>query len=298
MSDRPLRLGDVLDDYCPRCRLLLNHDIASLTGGQIAKVTCRTCYNTHDYRHGQVPDPPQRRRRTTTRASMDQVLAGMPRPPDPPRAARGRPSRSAATSGPRSSGSRRSRPAGMRAVDIIQKKRDGHELDLRRDRRLHRAATRAATIPDYQASALAMAVFFRGMTAAETVALTEAMMRTGEVLDLSRAARAQGGQALDGRRGRQDVAGAGPAGRGLRRVRADDLGPRARPHRRHARQAGVDPRLPRRPVPRRVPRRARASAASASSARRRRSRPPTASSTRCATSRPRWRACRSSPPPS
>ena len=30
MPDRPLRLGDVVDDYCPRCRLLLNHDIASL----------------------------------------------------------------------------------------------------------------------------------------------------------------------------------------------------------------------------------------------------------------------------
>jgi pyrimidine-nucleoside phosphorylase len=39
-------------------------------------------------------------------------------------------------------------------------------------------------IADYQASALAMAVFFQGMTSAETVALTEAMMRTGEVLDL------------------------------------------------------------------------------------------------------------------
>ncbi len=43
----------------------------------------------------------------------------------------------------------------------------------------------AGRIPDYQASALAMAVFFHGMTGRETVALTESMMRTGEVLDLS-----------------------------------------------------------------------------------------------------------------
>ena len=50
MSDRPPRLGDVIDDYCPRCRLLLNHDVASLTGDVVAKVTCRTCHNTHDFR--------------------------------------------------------------------------------------------------------------------------------------------------------------------------------------------------------------------------------------------------------
>ena len=30
MADRSPRLGDVIDDYCPRCRLLLNHDVASL----------------------------------------------------------------------------------------------------------------------------------------------------------------------------------------------------------------------------------------------------------------------------
>ena len=34
MPDRALRLGDVIDDYCPRCRLLLNHDVASMTGRQ------------------------------------------------------------------------------------------------------------------------------------------------------------------------------------------------------------------------------------------------------------------------
>jgi hypothetical protein len=55
MSDRAPRLGDVIDDYCPRCRLLLNHDVTSLFEGAVAKVTCRTCHNAHDYRHAQVP---------------------------------------------------------------------------------------------------------------------------------------------------------------------------------------------------------------------------------------------------
>jgi hypothetical protein len=84
MPDRPLRLGDVVDDYCPRCRLLLNHDIASLGGGQIAKVTCRTCYNTHDYRHAQVPVRRKATKKDDKKSLMDQVLAGMPPPPQPP----------------------------------------------------------------------------------------------------------------------------------------------------------------------------------------------------------------------
>ncbi len=71
----------------------------------------------------------------------------------------------------------------MRAVDVIQRKRDGAELGRDEIEFFVRAYT-AGDIPDYQASALAMAVFFRGMTPPETVALTEAMMRTGEVLDL------------------------------------------------------------------------------------------------------------------
>ena len=83
MPDRPLRLGEVIDDYCPRCRLLMNHDIASLSGDQVAKVTCRTCYNTHDYRHAQVPTR-RKAKKDDPKSLMDQVLASMPAPPTPP----------------------------------------------------------------------------------------------------------------------------------------------------------------------------------------------------------------------
>jgi pyrimidine-nucleoside phosphorylase len=72
----------------------------------------------------------------------------------------------------------------LRAVDVIRSKRDGGALTPEQIAFFVDGFT-AGRVTDYQASALAMAVFFRGMTPAETVALTEAMMRTGEVLDLS-----------------------------------------------------------------------------------------------------------------
>jgi hypothetical protein len=84
MPDRPTRLGDVIDDYCPRCRLLLNHDVASLFEGAVAKVTCRTCYNTHDYRHAQVPPKRSSKKSEEKKSLIDQVLAGIPMPPAPP----------------------------------------------------------------------------------------------------------------------------------------------------------------------------------------------------------------------
>ncbi len=83
MSDRAPRLGDVIDDYCPRCRLLLNHDVTSLYDAQVAKVTCRTCHNAHDYRHAEVP-PKRRSKKNDKQALLEQVLATMPRPPEPP----------------------------------------------------------------------------------------------------------------------------------------------------------------------------------------------------------------------
>jgi len=83
MQDRPQRLGDIIDDYCPRCRLLLNHDVAALHEGTVAKVTCRTCHNSHDYRHAQVPAKRKSRKEQEKKSLVDQVLAGMPAPPPP-----------------------------------------------------------------------------------------------------------------------------------------------------------------------------------------------------------------------
>jgi pyrimidine-nucleoside phosphorylase len=71
----------------------------------------------------------------------------------------------------------------MRAVDVIVKKRDGGELSPKElDFFINGYA--AGAIPDYQAAAWAMAVFFRGMTPGETAALTRSMLRSGAVMDL------------------------------------------------------------------------------------------------------------------
>ena len=64
MADRSPRLGDVIDDYCPRCRLLLNHDVTSL--------------------FGEVPAKRKSSRQPDKKSLMDQVLASMPKPPEPP----------------------------------------------------------------------------------------------------------------------------------------------------------------------------------------------------------------------
>jgi thymidine phosphorylase len=64
---------------------------------------------------------------------------------------------------------------------LIEKKRDGGELTANEIQEITAGFTRGE-IPDYQISALAMAIFFRGMTDAETWQLTEAMMQSGRVL--------------------------------------------------------------------------------------------------------------------
>ena len=72
----------------------------------------------------------------------------------------------------------------MRTVDLIEKKRNGQILSEAEIRYLIDGYTRGE-IPDYQMAAWAMAVYFRGMTREETVALTQAMEHSGDTVDLS-----------------------------------------------------------------------------------------------------------------
>jgi pyrimidine-nucleoside phosphorylase len=71
----------------------------------------------------------------------------------------------------------------IRPVELIQRKRDGGELTPEELNELMLGYARDE-IPDYQLAALCMAIYFRGLTSAETYAMTEAMIATGETVDL------------------------------------------------------------------------------------------------------------------
>jgi pyrimidine-nucleoside phosphorylase len=74
----------------------------------------------------------------------------------------------------------------IRAVELIQRKRDGQELPADDLAELILAYTRG-DVPDYQLAAFMMAVYFQGLSTAETFALTDAMVRSGETIDLGAA---------------------------------------------------------------------------------------------------------------
>ncbi len=72
---RDLRLGDVIDDYCVKCRRLTNHSIVSLLNGAAAKVRCRTCYSDHDFRNEQAP--PSKKELLKQKELFNAVLSGV-----------------------------------------------------------------------------------------------------------------------------------------------------------------------------------------------------------------------------
>ena len=74
MEQRPLRLGDIVDDYCPRERRITNHVIAALMGDAIKQTRCSTCDTEHVYKGARVPS---RRKKTDVAALETAVLASV-----------------------------------------------------------------------------------------------------------------------------------------------------------------------------------------------------------------------------
>src|SRR5437588_764752 len=77
MQQRQLRLGDVLDDYCPRERRVTNHAIVAMIGPDVKQTRCTTCDTEHEYKHAKVPR--QRRKSEAPAALYTQVLANGPK---------------------------------------------------------------------------------------------------------------------------------------------------------------------------------------------------------------------------
>ena len=78
MQQRRLRLGDILDDYCPRERRITNHAIVAMIEDQVKQTRCTTCDADHEYKQARVPAP---------RRKKDGVLVGDPADAARPRAA-------------------------------------------------------------------------------------------------------------------------------------------------------------------------------------------------------------------
>ena len=69
LDNRPPRLGDLIDDHCPKCKRLMNHAIASFVDDKVVKVICQTCYSEHPYLEG------KEKKKTPKASAFDQVLA-------------------------------------------------------------------------------------------------------------------------------------------------------------------------------------------------------------------------------
>jgi hypothetical protein len=81
MEQRRLRLGDILDDYCPRERRVTNHAVVAMIEEDVKQTRCTTCDAEHAYKGARVP---ARRKRETPSALYKEVLAGMPETDEAP----------------------------------------------------------------------------------------------------------------------------------------------------------------------------------------------------------------------
>src|SRR6266487_4370075 len=74
MEQRTLRLGDILDDYCPRERRVTNHAVVAMIEQDVKQTRCATCDTEHVYKGGKAP---RRKKPESAGALYKEVLAGI-----------------------------------------------------------------------------------------------------------------------------------------------------------------------------------------------------------------------------
>lgn len=75
---RASRLGDDIDDFCVKCKRVMNHAVVSLLNDQPAKVRCRTCHSDHDFRNEQPPPPKVDPRKAALFNQVLENVTGLP----------------------------------------------------------------------------------------------------------------------------------------------------------------------------------------------------------------------------
>ena len=75
MQQRRLRLGDILDDYCPRERRITNHAVVAMIEDEIRQTRCTTCDTEHEFKQAKMPT--LRKKKESVSAAYKEVLAGV-----------------------------------------------------------------------------------------------------------------------------------------------------------------------------------------------------------------------------
>src|SRR5476649_1443563 len=76
MEQRLLRLGEIVDDYCPRERRLTNHAIVAIVGQTVKQTRCMTCDAEHAFKNGKEPRP-RRKEKDETSELYAEVLSNV-----------------------------------------------------------------------------------------------------------------------------------------------------------------------------------------------------------------------------
>jgi hypothetical protein len=77
---RAVRLGDDIDDFCVKCKRVMNHAVVSILKDAPAKVRCRTCHSDHDFRNEQPPPPKVDPRKAALFNQVLENVTGLPAP--------------------------------------------------------------------------------------------------------------------------------------------------------------------------------------------------------------------------